>query len=134
MSQDTDQPPVQRQLSHGMIAELFTRHHGSFEQMLAALASDLKAYIHQEIKTVSETLHTDVVALKAAMSGLTQEVSDGLAANAAAIQALKDQIASGGTVATADLADIEATTAAAVTATDALKAALNPEPPPAPAP
>lgn len=78
---------------------------------------------------MSDAFHTDLAALKTAMGGLTQEVSDGLAANAAAIQALKDQIAAGGAPTAADLSDIEATTQAAITATDALKAALNPAAP-----
>lgn len=112
----------------GVVLELFGRHHGSIEQLIAALASDLKAYIHKEIQTMSDTFHADVAALKTAMGGLTQEVSDGLAANSAKIQALMDQIAVGNPVTAADMADIEASTAAAITATDALKAALNPTP------
>lgn len=140
MSHGNDQPPdhgppvQERQLSHGMIAELFGRHHSSFERLLLALASDLKAYIHQEIHTMSDTFHTDLAANTAAMADLSTEVTDGLAANTAAIQALKDQIAAGNPVTAADLATLEGNTAAASAAAATLRAALNPAAPPAPAP
>lgn len=91
----------------------------------------------ERLFAMSATFETDLTAQSAAMAGLTAEVGAGLAANAAAIQGLKDQIAAGGTVSAADLATLEGNTAAALAATTALEAALNPPvspPPPPPAP
>lgn len=133
MSQDTDQPPVQRQLSHGMIAELFTRHHGSFEQMLAALSSDLKAYIHQEIKTMSENLDQRLADLTA----LAEKESADNAKFRTDVTAAIAALGTAGAMSPAQQAafdNVMTVLGATDTATVAADAALTPEPPPAPAP
>lgn len=75
---------------------------------------------------MSSQLTTDIEALTAAVADLTTEVNDGLAANDAAIQALKDQIAAGGAVSDADLAALEAGTAGIRAAIATVQSKLNP--------
>lgn len=115
----------------GVVLELFGRHHGSIEQLIAALASDLKAYIHKEIQTMSESLDQRL----ADMTALAEKMSADDAKFRADVLTALAKIPAAGALSVAQTAAFDnvmtvfgATDAAIVAADEALT------PPPAPAP
>lgn len=115
----------------GIVLELFGRHHGSIEQLIAALASDLKAYIHKEIKIMSESLDqrlADLTALAEKTSADNAKFRDDVLAAMKALPAAGPMSPEQ----QAAFDHVMTVLGATDTATMAADAALTPPPAPAP--